>query len=86
MNEQLSPRTPAAHGLLWLGINGNRVAEVRLENVPRGRRLTATVAGEQVFLEQFGREHRARVSEARMKEFIAVLLAQGWRTAHLDSE
>jgi hypothetical protein len=86
MNEHLSPRTPAAHGLLWLGINGNRVAEVRLENVPRGRELTATVAGEQIFIELFGREHGARASEARMKEFIGVLVAQGWRTAHLGSE
>ena len=86
MNEHLSHRSPAAHGLLWLGINGNRVAEVRLENVPRGRALTALVGGEQIFMEVFGREHAARVSEARMKEFISVLVAQGWRTAHLDSE
>jgi hypothetical protein len=86
MNEHVSHRTPAAHGLLWLGINGGQVAEVRLENVALGRELTAVVGGEQVFIELFGRHQGARVSEARMKEFIGVLMSQGWRTAHLDSE
>ncbi len=86
MNHHSSHRSTTVHGLLWLGINGTRVAEVRLENVVHGRELTATLGGEQVFTEVFGPEHGARISEARMKEFISVLVAQGWRTAHFASD
>jgi hypothetical protein len=81
MENYLAHGTTGGEARIWFGVNGACVAEVRLEAVTRGRALTATVSGEQVFQELFRRPHAERLSEARMREFIGILLALGWRTA-----